>query len=397
MSSFRLFAILAIAAAQPVLTGCGPTQAQIDPRNVSDLKIRPSTGQMLYCPGDAFGVEFVAKLKDGSVCSNFDANSGCMNQKDTVIDPQVLRLSGNAGQIRGQSWATDADPLKTADTGIRLRGWLEANIKGNTVKSMESEIDLKPVYQCQQGDDYTPGGSNRADGSNGGAGPNVTIAITTLSTPFYPDAALVRVEWNANRRYFISSSADKPIRIIVGGQSGARGTQGTPGVDGKPGADAKEECKDGGIGTDGTAGGPGGKGGDGGKGGIIKVILDETNADKLKGRLLLAAPGGGAGAGGAGGSGGKSGPGGAAGPVPKPVAKLAPAAAAATGQKDEKPVCEPKPGAPGKAGDIGALGPKGVGGADGAAPVFEMGKRGVVWANELQIIQRIEGAGGRAK
>ena len=70
MSKIQLFAILAIAAAQPILTGCGPSQAQIDPRNVADLQIRPASGQALFCPGAHFGVEFVAKLKDGTTCSN---------------------------------------------------------------------------------------------------------------------------------------------------------------------------------------------------------------------------------------------------------------------------------------------------------------------------------------
>ena len=122
MNKFQLFAILALTAAQPILTGCGPNRAQIDPRNVSDLKIRPTSGQMLFCPGAPFSVEFVAKLKDGSTCSNFNADAGCMNQKNTVIDPAVLRLSGSNGHLQDQGWVADEDPLKTADSGARLRG-----------------------------------------------------------------------------------------------------------------------------------------------------------------------------------------------------------------------------------------------------------------------------------
>lgn len=379
MSKIQLLAILAIAAAQPILAGCGPTQAQIDPRNVSDLKIRNASGQNLFCPGAPFNVEFVAKLKDGTTCSNLNADSGCMHEKNTVIDPTVLRLSGSNGQVQGQGWVTDADPLKTADTGVRLRGWLEQVISGQNQKSMEAELDLKPVYECKSQANFSPG-NGRDDGSNGSAGPMITIAITTLATPFYPDAALIRVESGTMREYFISPSADKPIRITATGQPGARGKQGAPGSDGRPG-DAGAECKVGTDGTDGTAGGPGGKGGDGGAGASIKVLLDDANPDKLKGRILIANPGGAPGEGGFGGVGGKGGVGGAAGPKP------------ANAPAD----CNPQAGKSGQNGANGANGPRGNAGATGPAPSFENAKRFVVWANESQAIQRIEGSGGKAK
>lgn len=380
MLKIQLFAILAIAAVQPILTGCGPAQAQIDPRNVADLKIRPASGQALFCPGAAFGVEFVAKLKDGSTCSNLNAESGCMNQKNTVIDPQVLRLSGSSGQVQGQGWVTDADPLKTADTGVRLRGWLEQVLNGQTYKSVETQLDLKPVYECKDHADYSPN-NGRADGTNGAAGAMITVAITTLSTPFYPDAALVRVESGTMREYFISPSADKPIRITATGQPGARGKQGYSGANGKAGDAAPGECKNGTDGMNGLAGGPGGRGGDGGAGATIKVILDDSNPDKLRGRLLIANPGGAPGEGGLGGPGGQGGVGGAAGAKP--------ANAAAD--------CAPKSGNSGQNGANGSNGPRGNAGAAGPAPAFENAKRFVVWANESQAIQRIEGTGGRAK
>ncbi|HRI64660.1 MAG TPA: hypothetical protein PK156_10475 [Polyangium sp.] len=379
MSKIKLFAILAFTAAQSILTGCGPNQAQIDPRNVSDLKIRPSSGRMLFCPGAPFTVEFVAKLKDGSTCSNLNADSGCMNQKNTVIDPTVLRLTGSNGRVQGQGWVTDDDPLKTADSGIRLKGWMEQVLNGQTYKSMESDIDLKPVYECMSSADFSQG-NGRDDGSNGSPGPAITVAITTLSTPFYPDAALVRVESGTMRQYYISPSADKPIRITATGQPGARGRQGAAGNGGQAGT-AGAECKNGTDGANGSAGGAGGRGGDGGAGGTIRVILDEANVDKLKGRLLIANPGGAAGEGGFGGPGGHGGNGGSAGSKP------------ANAPAD----CNPQAGRSGQDGAAGAVGPRGKDGAAGPAPSFENGKRQAIWANEMQAIQRVEGAGGRAK
>ena len=381
MSKIQWLAVLAIAAAQPILTGCGPTQAQIDPRNVADLKMRPGNGQALFCPGTAFAVEFVAKLKDGTTCSNLNADSGCMNKKDTVIDPTVLRLSGSNGQVQGQGWVTDRDPLKTADTGVRLRGWLEQVINGQNLKSMETEMEMKPVYDCMENASFQPS-NGRDDGTNGAAGAAITIAITSLSTPFYPDAALVRIESGTMREYYVSPSADKPIRITAAGQPGARGRTGAAGADGRNGDAAPGECKNGTDGTDGTAGGPGGKGGDGGAGATIKVILDDTNPDKLKGRLLIANPGGAAGEGGYGGPGGHGGVGGAAGAKP---AQNPPAD------------CNPQAGRSGANGANGPNGARGNQGATGPAPTFENGKRQTVWANELQALQRIEGSGGKPK
>ncbi|HMY15491.1 MAG TPA: hypothetical protein PKA58_04135 [Polyangium sp.] len=379
MSKIQLFAILAIAAAQPILTGCGPSQAQIDPRNVADLQIRPASGQALFCPGAHFGVEFVAKLKDGTTCSNLNEESGCMNQKNTVIDPAVLRLTGSNGKVDGQGWVTDADPLKTADSGVRLEGWLEQVINGQNQLSKKASLDMKPVYECMSAANYSQS-NGRNDGTNGAAGAAITIAITSLSTPFYPDAALVRVESGTMREYFISPSADKPIRITAAGQPGAQGRPGTNGTNGNSGT-AGAECKNGTDGTDGTAGIAGGRGGDGGAGATIKVILDEGNPDKLKGRLLISNPGGAAGEGGMGGQGGVGGTGGPAGTKPANAASD----------------CNPQSGKSGQNGVNGPNGPRGNAGPNGPAPTFENGKRATVWANEMQAIQRIEGSGGKTK
>jgi hypothetical protein len=261
-----------------------------------------------------------------------------------------------------------------------LRGWLEQVLKGQTNKSLVAEMDVKPVYECMDHIDFAPG-NGRDDGSNGAAGAMITIAVTSLSTPFYPDAALVRVESGTLREYFISPSSDKPIRITATGQPGARGRQGAPGSDGTPGTAASAECGNGTDGTNGLGGISGGRGGNGGAGATIKVILDENNPDKLKGRLLIANPGGAAGEGGFGGAGGKGGVGGAAGAKPA----NAPAS------------CAPKAGNSGQNGPNGANGVRGNPGPTGPAPAFENGKRMSVWANELQAIQRIEGTGGRAK
>ncbi|UQA61758.1 hypothetical protein [Polyangium aurulentum] len=380
MLRIRKIGLAALAALAPALAACGPSHAQIDPRNVVNVTVRPASGQLLYCPGDEFQVEVVAKLKDGTTCSNVDGNRGCLGKDDQVIAPELVRIGGSSGVPLRQPgaflWAPNPDPLATADSGMTLRGWLEGVVEGKTVKSMEGEALLRPVYECQQQGIYTILISGRA-GDDGRPGPEVTVAITTLSTPFYPNAALIRVEWQGTREYFISPSADKPVRIISKGQDGLPGVPGQDGAKGRDGKNAEQECAKGEDGGNGAPGQPGGPGGDGGPGGPIKVILDEANADKLRGRLLLASVGGDPGQGGLGGHGGFGGQGGFGGPLK-----------AGTSLDS----CKPVSGEHGKKGADGLEGPRGNRGADGPAPTFEMQPRQTLFANELGIIQRIESA-----
>lgn len=373
-ATFFPLALTALAA----LAGCGPSLAQIDPKEVVNVSVRPASGQLLYCPGDAFQVEVVAKLKDGTSCSNVDEKRGCKNESNMVIAPDLVKITGTGGAMVGDPekfiFVPEKDFLKTADTGVALKAWLESATKGSAGKSMEGEVALKPVYDCQK-DTVAAGAHGGNGGGNGGPGPVVNVAITTLSTPFYPDAALIRIDWGASRAYMISPSADKPVRIIAQGGHGGQGARGANGKDGQPGKDATEDCGVGGDGGNGLPGLAGGRGGDGGPGGTIKVTLDETHADKLRGRLLLDAPGGDAGAGGMGGMGGFGGKGGEAGKL-----------------KAGDASCKPAGGRMGDIGPAGQNGPMGARGPGGPAPTFENAPRNTVFASELSVIQRIEGA-----
>ena len=343
-----------------------------------NVSVRPASGQLLYCPGDAFQVEVVAKLKDGTSCSNVDEKRGCKNESNMVIAPELVKITGSGGAMAGDAdkfiFVPERDLLKTADTGIALKAWLESALKGATGKSVEGDVMLKPVYDCQK-DTVATGPSGSSPGGAGGPGPALEVSITTLSTPYYPDAALVRIDWGTNRAYMISPSADKPVRIMAAGGTGGQGQKGKNGKDGEPGKDATDACGAGGDGEKGLAGFSGGRGGDGGPGGTIKVKLDETHADKLRGRLLLDAPGGQGGLGGQGGMGGFGGRGGKGGEL-----------------KAGDPSCKPSDGKMGDIGAAGVTGPGGARGPAGLAPTFENAPRNTIFASELSIIQRIEGA-----
>lgn len=384
MSLSRKASLLFAAACTGALSvACGPAQVELDPRTVVDVQVRPASGQRLFCPGDKFQVELVAKLLDGSSCSSTDRSRGCLGEKDAVIKVEDVRLdvpgAGRVGDPDQYIWVPPADPLATADTGLLLRGWLEKAIAGQTHKSMVGEAELKPVYECQLSGTYSPGRAG-SPGSSGAQGPDVVIAITTLSTPWYPSAALVRVEAMGTKSYYISPSVEQAVKITAYGQSGASGAPGVAGKEGQTGDDAPDNaapCTKGGIGQDGAPGGPGGDGGDGGTGGMIRIMLDQAAADKLRGRVLAQSLGGGPGDGGPGGFGGAGGQGGKG--------------AKSTTQ------CSDNDGKDGRKGADGHPGRAGRPGLNGPSPVETVATRQALFAAEMPMIKRIEAAKGKAQ
>lgn len=366
----------ALAALSAGLWGCGPKHLQINPEDVVDLSVRPASGQKLFCPGDPFQIEVVTKMKDGSSCSSVNGDRGCLGQEDVVIDPDIVRLEATSGQqLRGKFiWQPDPNPLTTAASGLTLKGWIETKSEsGKVSKSMVGESLLTPVYDCMKETIFTV--PNRApDGEHGARGPNLQVAVTSISTPYYPNAALIRIDDGAQRVYLMSSSYDQPIRIMSRGQLGGMGLSGPPGARGQDGSNdtSGTPCAKGQDGQDGADGGPGQQGGDGGPGGAITVVLDEKVADKLRGRILAVSEGGQGGQGGFGGPGGQGGRGGNGGPTSSS--------------------CSDTSGKDGRDGRSGPDGQPGRNGLSGPQPVFQTAPRSVIFANELGAIQKIEAA-----
>jgi hypothetical protein len=366
---------LGVAALALQLTACGPTKVLLSPNDVVNVTVRPASGQLLYCPGDPFQIEVLAKLKNGTTCSSTDRTRGCLAEKDAVIDAASVRIQGSNGGISGDPqkfiWTVSEDPLATASTGITLKGWIERALPAGVERSMEGEAKLKPVYECQSTGSFG-GGSAGNRGENGAPGPDLDIAVTTLSTPFYANAALIRVTHGTNRLYYISPSPEQPIKISSAAVSGGSGVQGENGKEGAAGKDASDACGRGGHGEHGTHGRGGGNGGNGGQGGTIRITLDATAAERLRGRVLAVSYGGDAGAAGTGGVGGKGGAGGKGGP--------------------SGPDCA----SGGAAGDAGRDGHNGLGGqpgspgANGPPPSFTTATRAALFGPELAVIQRIE-------
>ena len=370
----RTSLVLAVALVA-VLPACGPTRVAINPRDVVEVVVRPAAGPLVFCPGDPFQVEVVAHLQNGTYCSSTDRTRGCLKEQDAVIDPAQVHVEGSTGGIEGNPkkfrWNTSRDPLVTASAGVAFKAWIEQTTPAGVERSMAAQTRLTPVYACQLQGQFG-GGYGGVQGENGGNGPDLDIAVTSLATPFYPGAALIRVISGTQRTYYVSPSPDQPIRITSAADSGGRGAQGENGRDGAAGQDASGACGRGGEGEQGRHGQSGGPGGNGGAGGRIRITLDSASAGRLRGRILATSQGGEAGAGGPGGTGGRGGRGGNGGP--------------------SSPDCA-SGGVSGDGGRNGSDGPggqPGYPGPNGSLPVFTTASREALFGTEMALIQQIE-------
>ncbi len=369
----RIALIVALSAA-----GCGPTKLAVQPDAIATTRIRPASGQHLYCPGDPFLVEVLTDMRDGSRCSSHTEGTGCMGQEG-VIDPALIHLTANSGHIEGDPldlvWVSDANPLATAATGLTL----QARVGGTNGATNQGDVWLKPVYGCLLSRRFGAGPRKAAAGQPGAPGPELRIAITTLSTPFYSDAALIRVQWSNHTEYFISPSADQPVTLTSRGQDGGDGNAGAPGAPGQDGEDGSfTACQPGTPGGDGGDGQPGGPGGDGGPAGQMVLELDAAHEARLRARVVLEALPGLPGFGGRGGPGGRGGEGGEA---SSSLDCSLRGQAAANGQ----------PGRPGPDGQPGQhAGPA-------PAPVIRTAPREKLFALEMKRIQAIEATPARKR
>lgn len=367
--------LLGALALASLLPACGPKRVQVSPRDVTSVVVRPASTKLAFCPGEAFQIEVLAQLKNNTWCSSTDRTRGCLGETDAVLDAASVSIQGSPGGFEGNPrkflWNTSEDPLATASTGVALKAWIQRSTPAGVERSPAAEAQLEPVYECQLKALFG-GGYGGDQGQNGAPGPDLDIAVTTLSTPFYPNAALIRVISGTRRFYYISPSPDQPVRITSAAQDGGRGAAGENGRDGAAGRDGSEACAKGEHGEHGTRGSRGGDGGDGGAGGLIQITLDAAFADKLHGRVLATSVGGEAGSAGPGGNGGKGGAAGRGGP--------------------SGPSCT-SGGSAGNNGNDGPSGPFGRAGRpgpNGPPPIFSVASRAAMFGTELGHLRRIE-------
>jgi hypothetical protein len=269
-----------------------------DPGLVERIReIRMATGTRA-CPGETFGAQYTAVLNDGALVS-FDSRYDRKHPPRLHVS-FLERTSDEATPLQGGAWAADPDALTSAVSGFRLTVSLKAK------PSITTTTVLAPDYACM------PHAFGFRGAGPGASGPQVTVRLGILRSPFYGRLLVAGVEVEDAPPFFVLADAGAVppsdwLVIEARGARGPRGSNGEPGTRGTPGA----------AGCPGDAGGPGGHGGNGGPGGYGGrggqiTIIAPAEEPFLAGLVDARVPGGEGGPGGAGGQGGTGGTGGAA-------------------------------------------------------------------------------------
>ena len=250
------------------------------------------------CPGETFGATYTAVLNDGALVP-FETRYERKHPPRLHVT-FLERTSSEATPLEGGAWAADPDALTSAVTGFRLTASLKAK------PSVTTTAALTPDYGCM------PHAFGFRGAGAGAPGPQVTVRVGILRSPFFQRLLVAGVEVEDAPPFYVFADANAVppsdwLVIEARGARGARGTEGEPGSRGAPGAAG---CP-GGVGGRGGNGGNGGPGGYGGRGGQITIIAP-TEEPFLAGLVDARTPGGEAGDGGAAGKGGAGGVGGEA-------------------------------------------------------------------------------------
>ena len=273
-----------------------PADFTPDPGLVDQIReIRMATSTRA-CPGETFGATYTAVLNDGALVT-FETRYDSKHPPRLHVS-FLQRTSDQAIPLESGAWAADPDALTSAVTGFQVTASLKAK------PSLTTTTVLTPDYTCM------PHAFGFGGAGPGAGGPQVTVRLGILRSPFYDRLLVAGVEVEDALPFFVFADANAVppsdwLVIEARGSRGARGTDGQPGTRGTAGAAG---CP-GGTGGPGGNGGNGGSGGYGGRGGQITIIAP-AEEPFLAGLVDAQTPGGEAGPGGAGGRGGAGGGGG---------------------------------------------------------------------------------------
>ncbi|GBD32756.1 hypothetical protein HRbin33_01730 [bacterium HR33] len=297
--------VLLLVASGTALSGCSrrpPPDFRPDPglvERIREIHINPALSAV--CPGEVIPTHYQAVLDDGTVLP-FERRYDRRNPPALHV-VFLGRSSREAVSQEDGDWVTDPDPLLSVMTGFRLSVFLRAKPSINAFKV------VAPEYSCLR-NAFVFVGPPGDPGQPGGDGPDITVRIGVLGSPFYERLVVAAIEVGSAPPFFVLAPADEVPRAdwLVVESRGGRGGRGQDGSPGTAGANGSPGCP-GSAGAPGGAGGNGGAGAPGGRGGRITIIGPEEEpflAGLVDGRSI-GGPGGPGGRGGKGGPGGKGG------------------------------------------------------------------------------------------
>src|SRR5437762_15123 len=264
--------------------GCShapPPDFAPDPGLVAQVKdIRIVTSYARACPGSVIATSYEAVLVSGERVPF--ARSYDKKHPPRLHVVFLDRESPDAVSQQDGDWVTERDPLATVSTGFRLTATLRAN------SNVTSTVVVPPYYGCMP-HVFTFSGDEGRPGEAGDNGPDVTVRLAQLRSPFYDKLYVAGIQVGVAPPFYILGDATSvaPADWLVVESRGGRGGAGIAGVNG----------------------GNGGPGGSGGRGGRVTVIVP-VDQPLLAGLVEGRSRGGAGGPGGAGGTGGRGGKGG---------------------------------------------------------------------------------------
>src|SRR5438094_9217599 len=204
-----------------------------DPGLVAQIRdIRIVTTYTRACPGATVSANYEAVLSGG-------ARVPFSRSYDKKHPPRLHvvfldRESPDAVSQEDGDWVTERDPLATVSTGFRLTATLRANSK------VTSTVVVPPYYGCMP-HTFTFSGEPGGAGEAGGNGPDVTIRLAGVRSPFYDKLYVAGFQVGMAPPFYILGDptsvapADWLIVESRGGRGGA-GLAGGNGTDGSAGA-----------------------------------------------------------------------------------------------------------------------------------------------------------------
>jgi hypothetical protein len=297
---------LLLGAVLPLLFGCAkkpPAGYAPDPGLLARVQSIRMEVPGAACPGQTIAAYYIAVLDDGSelpFSSRYDDD-----------DPPALhvsfltRYSPHAAAQANGHWTTSDDPLASALNGFPLQAILRAK------PGVIARATVAPAYGCAD-HVFRFTGESGPRGGAGGPGPDVTLRLAVLSSPFVERLLVAELVPEGGLPAYLLADLDEvpPADWLVVRSRGGRGGRGTDGRDGAKGTAGSAGCP-GAAGGAGGAGGNGGGGGAGGRGGRVTVLVPDTEP-LLAGLVDARSQGGEGGVGGRAGKGGAGGAGGAA-------------------------------------------------------------------------------------
>lgn len=302
ISSLRVAVCLTMSSVLVACSSKPPPDFAPDPALVDRIvEIRMDTEGEWVCPGNVVRASYDAVLDDGSIVpfsTRYD------DDNPPALHVLFLRLtSPEATPRKDGGWNTDPDPLTSVMTGFRLNAFLLAKPSVNVNRV------VSPDYSCSR-HVFSFVGRTGKRGQGGEPGPDVTVRLNIVESPFYERLLVAGVEVGVAPPFYVFSDAEmvQPADWLIVESKGGPGGRGTDGAAGAQGAKGADGCPAG-VGGAGGRGGNGAPGGPGGPGGRTLVIVP-SEQPLLAGMVDSHSSGGNGGEGGKPGSGGPGGEGG---------------------------------------------------------------------------------------